>query len=72
MKDIGSRIEKIEALLEEGAVSSLTYAALESRFTIELICYERLMTAYGYTSYSDLRNGNQRMLFNKLYRKPMS
>ena len=55
MKDIGSRIEKIEALLEEGAVSSLTYAALESRFTIELICYERLMTAYGYTSYSDLR-----------------
>jgi hypothetical protein len=55
MKDIKSRIEKIEALLEDSAVSSLTYAALESRFTIELICYERLMTAYGYTSYSDLR-----------------
>lgn len=55
MKDVGSRIEKIEALLEDGGVSSLTYAALESRLTIELICYERLMTAYGYTSYSDLR-----------------
>ncbi|NWO07247.1 MAG: hypothetical protein HLX50_16620 [Alteromonadaceae bacterium] len=55
MKDIGSRIEKVEALLDEGSISSLTYAALESRFTIELICYERLLTAYGYTSYSDLR-----------------
>lgn len=55
MKDIGSRIEKIEVLLDEGSISSLTYAALESRLTIELICYERLMTAYGYTSYSDLR-----------------
>ncbi|XOZ33956.1 hypothetical protein ACMDCT_01590 [Halomonadaceae bacterium KBTZ08] len=56
MKDLGSRIEKIEALLEDGTVSTLTYAALESRFTIELICYERLMmTAYGYTSYADLQ-----------------
>lgn len=55
MKDIGSRIKKVEALLDEGSISSLTYAALESRFTIELICYERLMTAYGYTTYSDLR-----------------
>lgn len=55
MKDIESRINKVEALLDEGTISSLTYAALESRFTIELICYERLMAAYGYTSYSDLR-----------------
>ena len=55
MKDIQSRIGKIEALLEDGAVSSLTYAALESRLTIELICYERLMIAYCYTSHSDLR-----------------
>ena len=51
MKDIESRINKVEALLDEGTISSLTYAALESRFTIELICYERLMAAYGYTSW---------------------
>jgi len=55
MKDIGGRIMKVEALLDQGTISSLTYAALESRLTIELICYERLMAAYGYFSYSDLR-----------------
>ncbi|SDG58485.1 hypothetical protein SAMN05216571_1222 [Onishia taeanensis] len=55
MKDIRPRIEKIEELLDEGSISSLTYAALECRFTIELICYERLRIAYGDTSYSDLR-----------------
>lgn len=55
MKSIETRIKIIEELLEEGSLTNLTYAALECRFTIELICYERLMVAYGYTSYSDLR-----------------
>lgn len=55
MKDINKRIATIESLVEEDSVSSLTYAALECRITLELICYERLMISYGYTSYSDLR-----------------
>jgi DNA-directed RNA polymerase subunit M/transcription elongation factor TFIIS len=55
MINLGSQIDRIEALLKEGTPSSVTYAALESRLTIELICYERLKTAYGYTSYSELR-----------------
>jgi len=55
MKYIGRKIKIIEALLKDGSLSSLTYAALECRLVIEMICYERLMVAYGYTSYSDLR-----------------
>lgn len=66
MKDIRSRIKKIEALLEEASISSLTYAALECRFTIELICYERLMTAYGYTSYSDLRRWQPKYIVHQV------
>ena len=55
MKDINKRIATIENLIKGDSVSGLTYAALECRITLELICYERLMISYGYTSYSDLR-----------------
>lgn len=55
MIDIGSRLATIKALLNEGTDKCLTYAALECRLTIELICYERLMVSYDYISYSDLR-----------------
>lgn len=69
MKDIRSQIERIQALLEDGSVSSLTYAALESRFTIEIICYERLMTSYGYTSYSDLRKWQPKDVVQQVVRE---
>jgi len=36
-------------------VHSLSYAALECRLTIEMICYERLIVSYNYLSYDDLK-----------------
>lgn len=54
MIDIAQRIDVIKALLQEGTDASLTYAALESRLTIEQVCYERLKMSYGHISYDDL------------------
>ncbi|MDH5480621.1 MAG: hypothetical protein OEX11_07665 [Nitrosomonas sp.] len=55
MIDIGSRLNAINTLIADGTDKSLRYAALESRLTIELICYERLLVSYDYISYGDLR-----------------
>jgi hypothetical protein len=42
-------------LLAEDNAPSLTYAALECRLTIEIICYERLLHSHDYISPSDLK-----------------
>lgn len=55
MIDIAKRIEIIEALVNQGGVQALTYAALECRLTIELICYERLVMSYDNMSHDELR-----------------
>jgi hypothetical protein len=56
MIDIKKRIATIEALLAEGSAPSLTYAAMECRLTIEVICYERFVHSQEYISASDLKN----------------
>ena len=55
MTDIWTQIKKIEDLLDQNSIDSITYAALEARLTIELLCYERLKISYGYISFADLR-----------------
>lgn len=56
MIDIKKRIATIEALLAEGSAPSVTYAAMECRLTIEIICYERFLHSQEYISTSDLKN----------------
>lgn len=55
MIDISKRIEIVQALLSQGDAQALTYAALECRLTIELICYERLVISYDKLSHDELR-----------------
>ncbi|EEX36484.1 Uncharacterised protein [Vibrio metschnikovii] len=56
MLDISKRIDVIKALLLEDTIESLTYAALEGRLTIELLCYERFKLSYSYLSEEDLKS----------------
>lgn len=53
--NLSSSIDIIEKHLNENSDASLTYAALECRLAIELICYERLRIAHDYISHDDLR-----------------
>jgi hypothetical protein len=52
--DLESTIITIEKLLEEGSVSSLTYAALECRLAIEVICYEHLRISHNYLPQAEI------------------
>jgi len=54
MINIAQRTGVIKNLLEKGTDSSLTYAALECRLTIEQVCYDRLRMSYAHISYDDL------------------
>lgn len=56
MLNIKKRIELIEGLLLDDTEQSLTYAALESRLTLEYLCYERFKSVYAYLSLNDLKN----------------
>lgn len=60
MLDISERISVIENLLNEDARESLTYAALECRLTLEILCYERFKMYYSYLSVDDLKNWQPR------------
>ncbi|MGJ8529306.1 hypothetical protein [Maritalea sp.] len=53
-------VDQIEKLLNEDTDSSITYAALECRLAIELICYERLRLAHDYISHDDLKRWQPR------------
>lgn len=55
MINIRNRLNVIRTLLANESKESLTYAALECRLTLELICYERLLISYDYISHDDLR-----------------
>ncbi|NQY75742.1 MAG: hypothetical protein HRT78_01160 [Halomonas sp.] len=55
MIDISKRIEIISKLLDEDSRTSIVYAALECRLTIEAICYERFAISYEYIPHDLLR-----------------
>lgn len=66
MLDIPKRIEIIESLLKENTTQSITYAALESRLTLEYLCYERFKLVYGYLSEEDLINWQPKHIVNQI------
>ena len=55
MLDIKKRIAVINALVLKDTTESLTYAAIESRLTIEYLCYERFKLWHPYLSAEDLK-----------------
>ncbi|XPF93647.1 hypothetical protein ACM9HF_16720 [Colwellia sp. RE-S-Sl-9] len=56
MLNIAKRIQIIESLVLEDTAQSLTYAALESRLTIEFIFYERFKLSHSHLSSEDLKD----------------
>jgi hypothetical protein len=58
--DIPKRIAAIECLLEQNTDSSLTYAALEGRLTLEYLCYERFKLVNPYLAVEDLKGWSPR------------
>lgn len=66
MFSLKSTIQQIESLLSEDTQASLTYAALECRLALEIICYERLRICHDYISHKDLRKWQPRDIVNKL------
>ena len=66
MIKLKSSIYAVEKLLNENSDASLTYAALECRLAIELICYERLRLAHDYISHDDLKKWQPREIVNTL------
>lgn len=66
MLDIPKRIELIKSLLKEDTEKSLTYAALESRLTLEYLCYERFKLSFSYLSESDLKNWQPKHIIKQI------
>lgn len=66
MLDILKRIELINSLLEQNTEQSLTYAALESRLTLEYLCYERFRVYFSYLSESDLKNWQPKHIIKQI------
>lgn len=66
MINLDPSIRAIENLLNDGSNASLTYAALECRLAIELICYEHLRLAHDYISHDDLRKWQPKDVVNTL------
>lgn len=59
-------IATIKHLFEADTVHSLTYAALECRLAIELVCYDRLRIAHDYISHDDLKKWQPKDVVKKL------
>ncbi|MER8366521.1 hypothetical protein [Mesorhizobium sp. M1378] len=59
-------IEKIRSLVETDTGECLTYAALECRLAIELVCYDRLKVAHDYISHDDLKKWQPKDVVKKL------
>lgn len=66
MLDIPKRVELINFLLEQDTEQSLTYAALESRLTLEYLCYERFRLYFSYLSESDLKNWQPKHIIKQI------
>jgi hypothetical protein len=64
--DIPKRIKLISSLLEQDTEQSLTYAALESRLTLEYLCYERFRLYFSYLSESDLKNWQPKHIIRQI------
>ncbi|SOB75514.1 hypothetical protein SAMN04488490_1121 [Marinobacter sp. LV10R510-11A] len=60
------RIKLINSLLEQDTEQSLTYAALESRLTLEYLCYERFKLYFSYLSESDLKNWQPKHIIKQI------
>jgi len=66
MLDITKRIKLIKSLLEQDTEQSLTYAALESRLTLEYLCYERFQLYFSYLSENDLKNWQPKHIIKQI------
>lgn len=66
MRWLEKNIGEIEILLERGDQSSLTYAALECRLALELVCYERLRVSHDYISHEEIRRWQPRYVIETL------
>lgn len=66
MLNLQPSIDAIECLVEQDTNSSLTYAALECRLTIERICYDRLRISHDYISHDDLKKWTPHGIVNVL------
>ena len=58
--------EKIRELVKTNTAESLTYAALEARLSIEMVCYERLRNAHDLISHDDIKRWQPNRVVNKL------
>lgn len=66
MIDLRPIIERIQALLDEDTEQSVTYAALEARFALEKVCYDRLRQRHDYISHAQLRRWQPGAVVNTL------
>jgi Zn finger protein HypA/HybF involved in hydrogenase expression len=57
---------RIQALVDEATSESLTFAALQCRLAIEMVCYERLRNAHDYISSEDLKRWQPSYVINQL------
>lgn len=60
MIDLQKCIDRIQSLVNDDTVQSLTYAALECRLTIEVLCYERVRMSFDYLPYNELKKWQPR------------
>lgn len=66
MQWLKANIDSVNILLQQETQESLTYAALECRLALEMVCYERLRTSYDYISYKELRRWQPRYVIESL------
>lgn len=66
MIDIPPIIERIKMLLAQDTDASVTYAALEARFALEKVCYDRLRQCHDYISHEDLKRWQPNQVINVL------
>lgn len=69
MLDVRKQIKKIEDLLDQNSIGPITYAALEARLAIEMVCYERLRISYGCISYADLRRWQPKAIVEQVVKE---
>ena len=67
MIDLSKKIEAIQKLAAEGSETDILYAALECRFALEEICYERLRLAHKYIPLHKIRSWQPPKLLKFLF-----
>lgn len=66
MQWLKANIDSVNTLLQQETQESLTYAALECRLALELVCYERLRTSYDFIPLKELRRWQPRYVIETL------